>query len=221
MNAKKTMARLTALLCMTACLSSLQVTAAETVVYEGITYTLYDNSAYVKSGDADDMDIDITIPSYVDGLPVTRIDDSAFYFGGSKLRTVVVAEGIEDIGTNAFATAGQLQEVSLPASLQSIGKWAFGNCNMLETIHFAGTEEQWNALTIEDESPTFLGAEVIFESVYESPYQVFTFERADVNGDGLTDATDAAYILQYAAYAGAGGTLSLSEFYMTLIAVPE
>ncbi len=212
MKLQKLVAILTAVLCMGT--AGWSVSAAETVTYEGITYTLYDNSAYVDTGDSSKMDIDIVIPSYVDGLPVTRIDDSAFYFGGTKLRTVVVSEGIEDIGTNAFATAGQLKEVSLPASLESIGNGAFGNCNMLQTIHYAGTEEQWAALTINDTSETFLNAEIIFESVYESKYQVFSYDKADVNGDGVVDAVDASYVLQYATYIGTGGDLSLNEYYL-------
>ncbi len=212
----KQSAILTAMLCMCACTVGWSVSAAETVTYEGITYTLYDNSAYVDSGDSSKMDVDIVIPSYVDGLPVTRIDDSAFYFGGTYLRTVVVSEGVEDIGTNAFATANQLKEVSLPATLQSIGNNAFGNCNMLQTIHYAGTEEQWAAITINDTSDSFLNAEIVFESVYESPYQVFTFDKADVNGDGTVDASDAAYVLQFAAYVGAGGDMTLNDYYLTL-----
>ncbi len=214
MKLQKLTAILTAAMCMGA--AGWSVSAAENVTYEGITYTLYDNSAYVDTGDSSKMDIDIVIPSYVDGIPVTRIDDSAFYFGGTKLRTVVVSEGIEDIGTNAFATANQLKEVSLPASLQSIGNWAFGNCNMLQTIHYAGTEEQWAAITINDTSETFLNAEVVFESVYESTYQVFTFDKADVNGDGVIDSVDAALVLQYAAYIGAGGDMTLNDYYLTL-----
>ena len=34
----------------------------------------------------------------------------------------------------------------------------------------------------------------------------------DINGDGFINAADATGILQYAAYAGAGGTASLREF---------
>ena len=38
---------------------------------------------------------------------------------------------------------------------------------------------------------------------------------ADVNADGELNAVDAALILQYAAYAGAGGTLTFEEFLKT------
>lgn len=35
---------------------------------------------------------------------------------------------------------------------------------------------------------------------------------ADLNGDGGFDASDGALILQYAAYVGTGGTLTIEKF---------
>ncbi|MCR5723486.1 MAG: leucine-rich repeat domain-containing protein [Treponema sp.] len=76
---------------------------------------------------------------------VKTITDEAF--GKSPLQTIIFEEGsqLEIIGKEAFY-GSNLEEIALPASLKSIGDSAF-EATELTAITFAGTKEQWNAIT--------------------------------------------------------------------------
>lgn len=54
----------------------------------------------------------------------------------NQIRTVVVDEGVTQIGNYAFYTCENLVSVSLPSSLTSIGEYAFCACLHLPTINF-------------------------------------------------------------------------------------
>lgn len=76
---------------------------------------------------------EVEIPSQIDGMPVTRIWDTAFQ-DNLELEKVVVPEGVTRIGEVVFANCENLKEVYLPASLMQVNKGAFWNCNSLEKI---------------------------------------------------------------------------------------
>ena len=50
----------------------------------------------------------------------------------SKGATLVIAEGVEEIGANAFTNCKQLKNILIPNSLSKIGEWAFSGCDSLE-----------------------------------------------------------------------------------------
>lgn len=80
-------------------------------------------------------DIIIEIPSYINGLHVTKIGDKAF--SGSRILSVVKFESdcsITHIGSSAFAGCRYLDEIHLPSSLMVIGDHAFSNCRHLTSI---------------------------------------------------------------------------------------
>lgn len=54
---------------------------------------------------------EVSIPSEIDGVPVTEVGFAAFY--GTQIKTVVIGEGIRRIGVDAFSETG-LISVSLP-----------------------------------------------------------------------------------------------------------
>lgn len=70
-----------------------------------------------------------------------RIENRLFC-GFVSLKRVVLPDGIEQIGDEAFADSG-LEEIIIPDSLQSIGRNAFYNCRNLVSLRFAGTEAEW------------------------------------------------------------------------------
>ena len=51
-----------------------------------------------------------------------------------QIRTVVIEEGVTEIGENAFSDCSSLSEISLPESLTSIGYYVFYSCNSLKEI---------------------------------------------------------------------------------------
>ncbi len=64
---------------------------------------------------------DIVIPSVdVNGDPITQIAERAF-LGNTEITSVVIPEGIEFIGHEAFQNCSSLNEVTLPYSLQETG----------------------------------------------------------------------------------------------------
>ena len=59
-----------------------------------------------------------------------------------------VPEGVETVGDYAFTQADRLVSVSLPESVTSIGASAFRFMRGLQTVSYAGTEEQWQQIAI-------------------------------------------------------------------------
>lgn len=59
---------------------------------------------------------------------------SPFYAIRSEVEHLVIGEGITRIGNNAFYRGSNLQSISLPSTLESIGDYAFRQCSGLTSI---------------------------------------------------------------------------------------
>jgi uncharacterized repeat protein (TIGR02543 family) len=77
---------------------------------------------------------DIIIPDVFDSLPVTEIGSHAFQDLG--LNSIVIGEGITDIGKGAFEGCFNIKEIVIPSSVEHIGNQAFMGCNSLEKVTF-------------------------------------------------------------------------------------
>ncbi len=86
---------------------------------------------------------EIAIPSEIDGLPVTAIGSYAFYrfnkvfsftTKASKLKTITIPETVQSIGKYAFYQCGKLEEIDIPLTLTTISEYAFSSCVDLKTI---------------------------------------------------------------------------------------
>lgn len=83
------------------------------------------------------------------------IGKSAFS-GNKRLTTLTIPDGVTTIGEEAFAHCWTqlpksdsftgLTTVTIPGSVTSIGKDAFADNQLLATVNFGGTQEQWNAI---------------------------------------------------------------------------
>ena len=67
----------------------------------------------------------------------------------SLLESVVLSEGITTIPSAAFMNSSSLKSVTIPVSVTSIGDSAFSSANLVE-VNYAGTQEQWNAIKIDE-----------------------------------------------------------------------
>jgi hypothetical protein len=94
----------------------------------------------------------VTIPSTIDGKPVTAIGDRAFFcnqltsvtipnsvtsigyraFSDNQLTSVIIPNAVTEIGRNAF-DSNQLTSITIPNSVTSIGDYAFED-NQLTSI---------------------------------------------------------------------------------------
>ena len=85
---------------------------------------------------------DITIPG-----SVTSIGYAAFA-QCDDLINVVIEDGVTSIGKSAFNNSDNLASLTIPDSVTSIGDYVFIGCDSLTDVYYAGTQEQWNKITI-------------------------------------------------------------------------
>ena len=90
-------------------------------------------------------DTSLEIPSKVEGLPVTRIDNHAI--SGYELRDLVIPEGIKSIGCRAISYVSSLTELTLPSTLEDIGRAPIGSADKLERIELRGKS---SAVSVKD-----------------------------------------------------------------------
>lgn len=81
------------------------------------------------------IDRKLVIP---DGARV--IADDAFACAAAE--EVILPEGLEHIGVNAFANNCRIKSIILPKSLKSLGERAFGGCISLKQVTLCGEEPQ-------------------------------------------------------------------------------
>ncbi len=68
---------------------------------------------------------------------------SEFYVNGELLTDVVFSDSLTSINSVAFyGYKGQIESVTIPKSVTSIGGAAFGNCN-ITNLYYEGTADQW------------------------------------------------------------------------------
>lgn len=77
--------------------------------------------------------IDIKLPSVIDGIAVTGIADEAFK-AKTFIKSVEIPDSIVKIGDWAFWNCISITEIELPKSITEIGKGAFWNCDALANV---------------------------------------------------------------------------------------
>ena len=68
--------------------------------------------------------------SYSDNTPASDYNSVPWYHYRNQIKTVVIEEGITNIGSNAFCRCALLTSVSIPNSVTSIGSGAFSGCSL-------------------------------------------------------------------------------------------
>ena len=83
---------------------------------------------YIKK--KSDEDVEIIIPSEIEGMPVVELADSAF--AHSIVKTVVIPDSILRMGERLFSYSVQLKYVKLSTSITSLPVYIFDKCKSLE-----------------------------------------------------------------------------------------
>ena len=110
-------------------------------ITEGLSYTLSaDGTYYICSGMGTSTATEIVVAPVYNGLPVKEIGVSAFNTklaansAAKELTSVIIPEGVEVIGDDAFRECKKLVSASLPNTLTTIGIRAFYSCEKLVDI---------------------------------------------------------------------------------------
>ncbi|MBQ6232055.1 MAG: leucine-rich repeat protein, partial [Clostridia bacterium] len=92
------------------------------------------------------------------------------------------SDGVKQIGEGAFADSA-VSTITLPVSIETIGEYAFGGSE-LTTVYYLGTEEQWGAITIDDDNDDLTNATIHYGDTPQLPAPTinvtYTYLNADV-----------------------------------------
>ena len=101
---------------------------------EGLEYELNeDGESYSVIGIGTVEDSEIVIPSEYNGLAVTEIADSAFYYCRG-LTCIMIPDSVTGMGDSAFYHCTSLTSVSIGNGISSIASSAFWHCSSLVSI---------------------------------------------------------------------------------------
>ena len=123
---------------------------------EEYTYGVSGDFEYMKYSDhiaicgCNTEEKNVTIPSTIEGLPVTRIHDNTGSF--AAVSSLTLPDTLTEIGAFAFCWCSDLKSVTLPDSLQLIDFQAFEQCSSLSEVVFPDHPFQTGARTF-DETP--------------------------------------------------------------------
>lgn len=169
-------------------MASLPVAGHAATTDDGITYNIrYDSYVEITGYKGDETRLEI--PDEIDGKPVTGIKEKAFQ-NSTKLKSVVVPDGVTNIGDKAFAGCTSLATITLPKNAMSIGTGAFDN-----TAYYSSSRK-WNKGVL------YIGPHLI-SADSGNP------SRTEVYGD--YDVLPGTVSIAEGAFAGCGG---LKEIYL-------
>ena len=75
----------------------------------------------------------LTIPNTIESLPVTVIDDYAFFYS-NELVGITIPNSVTEIGAHAFAYCEKLESISIPDKVTAIEAGTFSECSNLKTV---------------------------------------------------------------------------------------
>jgi hypothetical protein len=99
---------------------------------DNLTYSSLDGVLYDKEKSTLLMYPSGKVAEFAIPEGVTKIGSSAF--NHSQLTSIGIPNGITEIGSNAFSYSKDLVSVKIPASVETIGSWAFYECQNLQQI---------------------------------------------------------------------------------------
>lgn len=104
----------------------------ETIVEATFSLAIVNDEAILLKGNGKAANV-VNIPSTYEGKPVTRIAANAFK-DFTKIKSIVIPEGVKTIDEYAFYGCTNLVDISLPSSLVKIGNYAFAILPYIESI---------------------------------------------------------------------------------------
>ncbi|NLC33376.1 MAG: leucine-rich repeat protein [Clostridiales bacterium] len=99
---------------------------------DSYTYTVADNQATITGYTG--TQINLVIPTLIEGVSVTGIGIRAFYMR-TELLSVTIPFGVKTIRDSAFSGCKNLTSVSIPSSVNYIEESAFSDCSSLTSVN--------------------------------------------------------------------------------------
>lgn len=109
------------------------VMSAAAAWHSNIKYITENGEAIITGSDAYSGIISYNIPKTLDGCPVTRISNSAFY-NCTKGVKFTIPDTVASIGSFAYQGCTSMTTIHLPSQLTTIGSSVFKGCTSLKTI---------------------------------------------------------------------------------------
>ena len=107
---------------------------------------------------------------------------------------IIIENGVTSISSYAFDYFTALTSVTIPKDVTSIRQNAFGDCTSLTDVYYAGTEDEWAAITIESGNDYLINATIHFSEPVASEGLEFTLnedaESYSVTGIGTCTDTE-------------------------------
>ena len=167
-------------------------------VHAEITWTLSDDGTMTISG--------TDMPDYysvIDSYSYDRYTSAPWKYVREKIKEVVIKDGVQNIGSNAFYNCKNLTTITIPNSVTSIGNNVFTKCSALTSVTLPNTVTsiEWGAfencsgltsVTIPN-SVTSIGNEAFYAcsslTSVTIPNSVISIGRGAFEGAGLTSIT--------------------------------
>ena len=124
-------------------------------------------------------------------LPAGLRSIGNYAFSGCAVLTAVeIPAGMDTLSEGLFADCPTLKKVTLPSNISIIASDAFKNCTALTDIYYAGTQQQWNDIYVDDTNADVLSqAKIHYNSTGAPSTYTVTF---DPNG-GSGSVTEKEY----------------------------
>ena len=124
--------KLLSMICAICTIFMLLPTAIFADTYEDFEYSISEETNEVTITKYTGTDTVVSIPDTINGNPVTSIGTGAFA-GRDNLENITIPNGVTSIGSNAFDHCG-FTSITIPNNVTSIGSDAFSHCYNLTTI---------------------------------------------------------------------------------------
>lgn len=119
---------------------------------------------------------------------VTSIGNWAFR-QCNNLTNMILPENLTLMGEYAFHFCGNLMSIVIPIGITSIGQSTFWGCNNLTDVYYAGSESDWNAITIGSDNEDLTSATIHYNSTGPTAEDLATLTQS-VNLNSAPDYTD-------------------------------
>lgn len=88
----------------------------------------------------------------------------AILLNGEPLEKLTIPEGTTELTDTAFAGVESIRLLAVPASLTAIAEGVFAGCRNIDTIYYAGGEEEWKRIEIGSGNGSLSSAAVFFHT---------------------------------------------------------